>query len=83
MSVLRVEISVFTTSQRWTRLDISLFQYSTPGDLSTPRILKVRGSIMFTTLLSLLAPAPPSKAHVTVLPHTPIAEARICPLNVR
>ncbi|ORY84143.1 thioesterase-like superfamily-domain-containing protein [Leucosporidium creatinivorum] len=78
----QVEISTFTQTQRWTRLDVALYQYTTPGDLSTPRILKVRGSLMFTTLPPLLAPAPPSKEHVTVLPHTPIPEARICPLKI-
>lgn len=79
---VQIEIKVLSTSKRWTRLDFDLLQYPTPGDRSSgDRKLILRGHAMFTDLPALTPPAPPTGQHITVLPHTPAKQARICPLR--
>lgn len=79
---VQVEIKVLSASKRWTRLDFELLQYPTPGDRSSgDRKLILSGHAMFTILPELGPPAPPTGDNLTVLPHTPCSQSRICPIR--
>ena len=73
-----IHITTFSTSKRWTRLDVSLFQPSPDG--SGEKLLRIRAHFLFTKLAPLQPPTLPSQHSMTVLPHTPTEYARICPI---
>ncbi|KAM0791564.1 hypothetical protein ACM66B_006010 [Microbotryomycetes sp. NB124-2] len=78
----QVELLPTSTSKNWSRLDFKLTQYSTVGDNQTDVVVILAGHAMFTILPSVPGPELPVKESVTVLPHTPLPQARKCPLTV-
>ncbi|KAK4047135.1 hypothetical protein OIV83_005587 [Microbotryomycetes sp. JL201] len=78
----QIELTPTSTSKNWSRLDFRLTQYATVGDNQTDVVEILSGHAMFTNLPAVPGPELPVKERVTVLPHTPLPQARKCPLTV-
>lgn len=77
---IQVDITTFSTTKRWTRLDLELSQPES-SSAPWPRKTIATAHAMFTTLPEHpTAPEQPSETSVTLLPDTPSEYARWCPL---
>ncbi|KAK4048264.1 hypothetical protein OIO90_005883 [Microbotryomycetes sp. JL221] len=78
----QIELLPTSNTKNWSRLDFKLSQYSTPTNNQSDLIEILSGHAMFTMLPGVPGPELPDKTAVTVLPHTPLPQARKCPLRV-
>lgn len=76
----QIHLKTYSSSKRWTRIDITFLQVVAGKDA-----IRIRGHAIFTTLPDLGAetPAPSSPTRVTIMPSTPTPYARVCPLPTR